>query len=76
MENVIAYPSQANLILFAVADPNFVFTNLIEQGVLIRNVTSYPMLDRALRVSIGKKKENNRFLETLQNALREHSNHA
>ena len=71
IEGVTPYPSHANLILFEVADPDRVFTGLIEQGVLIRNVTSYPMLDKALRVSIGKERENDRFLEALKKTLSE-----
>ena len=66
IEGVTPYPSHANLILFEVGDPDAIFTGLIEQGVLIRNVTSYPMLDRALRVSIGTQWENDRFLEALE----------
>jgi histidinol-phosphate aminotransferase len=64
------YPSHANLILFEVDDPSFVFQSLVEQGVLIRNVTSYPMLSRALRVSIGTCEENNQFLAALTETLK------
>ncbi len=71
IDGVRPYPSHANLILFEVADPDAVFTGLIEQGVLIRNVTGYPMLSKALRVSIGAPKENNRFLEALKRTLSE-----
>ena len=65
------YPSQANLILFEVEDPEAVFNGLVEQGVLIRNVTSYPMLSKALRVSIGTQEENDCFLKALEKTLRE-----
>jgi len=71
IDGVTPYPSHANLILFEVADPDAVFTGLIEQGILIRNVTSYPMLDRALRVSIGTKRENDQFLQALKRMLSE-----
>ena len=69
-DGVMPYPSHANLILFEVAHPNAVFTGLIERGVLIRNVTSYPMLGKALRVSIGTAEENNRFLDALERTLK------
>ena len=71
MNGITVYPSHANLLLFEVTDPNAVFNGLIEQGVLIRNVTSYPMLDRALRVSIGTPEENDHFLEALQRTVKE-----
>ena len=71
IDGVRPYPSHANLILFEVSDPDAVFTGLIEQGVLIRNVTSYPLLSKALRVSIGAAEENDRFLESLGRTLSE-----
>jgi histidinol-phosphate aminotransferase len=71
MRQVTAYPSDANLILFEVNDPQAVFNGLIEQGVLIRNVTSYPMLQKALRVSIGTQEENDQFLSALARTLKE-----
>ena len=71
MDGITVYPYHANLLLFEVADPDAVFNGLIEQGVLIRNVTSYPMLDHALRVSTGTKKENDRFVEALKRTLKE-----
>lgn len=71
IDGVTPYPSRANLILFEVADPDAVFTGLIERGVLIRNVTSYPMLGNALRVSIGTAGENDRFLDALERAIKE-----
>lgn len=69
LNGVTPYPSQANLILFEVEEPEKVFNGLVERGVLIRNVTSYPMLSNALRVSIGTGKENDRFLEALEATL-------
>ena len=69
-DGVTPYPSHANLILFEVARPDAVFAGLIERGVLIRNVTSYPMLGKALRVSIGTEEENNRFLDALDRTLK------
>jgi histidinol-phosphate aminotransferase len=37
--------------------------------VLVRDVSGYPLLERCLRVSIGRPEENNRFLEALDRAL-------
>ena len=71
MEGVRAYPSSANFILFEVSEPRRVFDGLLEQGVLIRDVTHYPMLASGLRVSIGSPGENDRFLDALKPLLRE-----
>jgi histidinol-phosphate aminotransferase len=65
-----AFPSCANFILFRTERPaRELFDALYAQGVLIRDVSSYPMLDRALRVSVGKPEENTRFLTALDRAL-------
>jgi histidinol-phosphate aminotransferase len=45
------------------------FDALYAQGVLVRDVSSYPMLDRVLRISVGKPQENDRFLSALDRAL-------
>ena len=70
-EGLSVYPSSANFILFEVSEPKRVFNSLVEQGVLIRNVTGYPLLSRGLRVSIGTPEENDRFLSALKTALKE-----
>jgi len=45
------------------------FEGLYAQGVLIRDVSGYPMLSRSLRVSIGKPEQNDRFLQALDRAI-------
>jgi histidinol-phosphate/aromatic aminotransferase/cobyric acid decarboxylase-like protein len=42
---------------------------LIEQGVLIRDVSRYPMLDKAMRVTIGAREENEAFLDALREVV-------
>ena len=67
---VEAFPSRANFILFRT---RFVarrlFDAIYEAGVLVRDVSSYPMLERCLRVSVGTAEQNTRFLEALDRAL-------
>jgi histidinol-phosphate aminotransferase len=65
------YPSRANFLLveLAEADPKAVFEALYEEGVLVRDVTSYPMLARCLRVSVGSEEENAALLAALPRAL-------
>ena len=65
-----AFPSTANFILIRTAKPaRELFEALYSQGVLVRDVSAYPMLERCLRVSIGTPEENNRFLAALDHAL-------
>ena len=49
--------------------PRQLFDALYSQGVLIRDVSAYPLLERCLRVSIGTPQENDRFLVALDHAL-------
>jgi histidinol-phosphate aminotransferase len=71
LPGVRPYPSRANFILFELerADPKAVFESLYASGVLVRDVTSYPRLQRCLRVSVGSRAENVAFLSSLARAL-------
>jgi histidinol-phosphate aminotransferase len=70
---VRAWPSDANFFLLEClsADPKAVFASMLRRGVLVRDVTSYPMLGRCLRVSVGSEGENDAFLHALGTALTE-----
>jgi histidinol-phosphate/aromatic aminotransferase/cobyric acid decarboxylase-like protein len=70
---VRAWPSQANFFLLELleASPKAVFESLYRRGVLVRDVSSYPMLSRCLRISVGAPKENETFLHALGTALGE-----
>jgi len=73
LPGVRPYPSRANFILFELLDrePKAVFESLLERGVLVRDVTGFPRLERCLRVSIGSPDENAAFLDGLRAALSE-----
>ncbi len=58
-------PSQANFILCRVGNPPAVFQLLAEAGVRIRSLHTIPGLTGYLRVTIGKREENDLFLEKL-----------
>jgi len=67
---VEVFPSHANFLLIRTAHPaRSVFDALYSGGVLVRDVSRYPLLDRALRVSVGTREENDRFLAALDRAL-------
>jgi histidinol-phosphate aminotransferase len=64
------FPSKANFILLKTGKPpRELFDALYKQGVLIRDVSAYPLLEQCLRVSIGTPEENDRFLAALDRAL-------
>jgi histidinol-phosphate aminotransferase len=60
IDGVAPCPSRANFIFFRVREPRRIFDELCARGVLIREYAD------ALRVSIGTREQNDRFLEALQ----------
>jgi histidinol-phosphate aminotransferase len=65
-----AYPSQANFIAFETSmAPADVFSSLYAEGILVRDVSRYPMLGKFLRVSVGSPSENDQFLAALKKTL-------
>jgi histidinol-phosphate aminotransferase len=71
-EGVESFPSHANFILIRTPHPaREVFEKLYEHGVLVRDVSTYPLLERCLRVSVGTRAENARFLSSLDRAMEE-----
>ena len=64
-------PSDANFILFRVTqkDAKTVWKALVDDSVLIRDISSVPFLEGYLRVTIGTPSENDRFLSALKDAL-------
>jgi histidinol-phosphate aminotransferase len=70
------YPTAANFVLFRVEAPSIthgqVFDRLLaDYGVLVRDVSKYPMLERCLRVNAGAPEENDVFLDGLRTIMRE-----
>ncbi len=71
MQGIVIYPSSANFLLFEVLEktPREIFEGMLANGILIRDVSSYPMLQRGLRVTIGTPEQNNEFLRVLKELL-------
>lgn len=63
------YDSDANYLLFKCQDASEVQKKMAEEGVVIRDRSSYQMLENCLRVSIGTEKENDQFIEGLKKQL-------
>ncbi len=66
LPGVEVMPSDANFLCFATAvAPRRLWAGLLGRGVLVRDVSGYPTLDRHLRVSIGTRTENDAFLRAI-----------
>ncbi len=71
MDGVHPYESDANFLLFETLrkTPAEEFSALLSRGILIRDVSRYPMLERGLRVSVGTPAENDEFINALREAV-------
>jgi histidinol-phosphate aminotransferase len=64
------FDSAANFFLLRVADAPGVFAALLQQGILVKDVSaSHPLLRGCLRVTVGTGEENERFLQALQASI-------
>jgi histidinol-phosphate aminotransferase len=60
------YPSNANFVLVKVDDANKRYNQLIEKGIVIRNRTTQPGCENALRLTVGTSEENSILIRTLK----------
>lgn len=64
------WPSVANFLLFRTdLEGRLLFDRLLERGVLVRDFSDKPLLERCLRVTVGTRVENDAFLEALKESL-------
>ena len=67
IQGLSAVSSEANfMIVKSTLGPKRIFEELIKRDILIRDVSSYPMLSEYFRVSVGSPKENDRLIEALK----------
>ena len=68
---VDVWPSDANFVLFRPRERSGdeVWKALVDRSVLVRNCASWPRLDGCLRVTIGTRDEDDRFLAALTEVL-------
>jgi len=61
------WPSDANFLLFRLpaTDASTTWRRLVARSVLVRDVSAYSTLEGCLRVTVGTRLENDRFLEAL-----------
>ncbi|MFA5073406.1 MAG: histidinol-phosphate transaminase [Nitrospirota bacterium] len=70
IEGIIAYPSEANFILFKTKkDAAFVYARLKQADILIKNMDRPGMLKNCLRVTVGTPEENDTFVTNMKKIL-------
>jgi histidinol-phosphate aminotransferase len=63
INSITVFPTDSNFILFKTErSADELFTHLIYNGILVRNLSSHPKLHNCLRVTVGTINENNRFI--------------
>ncbi len=67
MDGTVPFPTDANFILFRVADADRVYSRLLKKGVLVRNIKG--VAGGCLRVTVGTAGENAVFLKALNQVL-------
>ena len=72
ISGLTVYPSAANYLLLNGPDDLDLFEALKKHGILVRDVSSYPLLQGHQRVTIGDKEENDLFLKALQMIMQEY----
>lgn len=63
---VDAFESDTNFLIIRVSDALRTFSILKDSGVLVRNVSGYPLMSNCLRFNVGLREENDRLLELLR----------
>jgi histidinol-phosphate aminotransferase len=61
------YPSDANFILVKTTDPKFIYSYLVEKGIIVRDRSKIDLCEGCLRITVGTPAENKLLIETLQN---------
>jgi histidinol-phosphate aminotransferase len=64
------YGSGANFMLVRLSRKKELFDDLVKKGILVRDVSSYPMLDNCLRINVGTNEENAALMSALKDFFR------
>ncbi len=70
-DKIKVFDSRTNFILFKIlkGSADDVFSRLLENNILIKNMSNTPRLKNCLRVTVGTKKENDIFIKSLKNLI-------
>lgn len=63
------YPTSTNYVLFKVFNAAIIQKDIAEKGVIIRDRSGQPKLMDCLRITVGTREENNKFLSALAEVL-------
>ena len=62
------YSSDANFLLVKMKNANFIYNTLINNNIIVRNRSN--VIDNCLRITVGKKSENDKLIKTLNEIQR------
>ena len=65
-KDIKVYDTEANFFLIKSEDSHSLFLHLVSCGILVRDVSSYPMLKNHLRITVGTRYENEMLLIALK----------
>jgi histidinol-phosphate aminotransferase len=60
------YPSDANFILVKTTDPKFIYSFLVEKGIIVRDRSKIDLCEGCLRITVGTPDENKILIDTLK----------
>lgn len=70
IDGIKPYPSKTNFIFFSCDfDTDRVYSSLVQEGILIKNLNSPGVLKNCMRVTIGTRKENKEFLRAFKKVI-------
>ena len=71
IDNITVFQSATNFVLFRLENKSAdnVFEKLINQKILVKNMSNTPSLNNCLRVTVGTKNENELFIQSLKNSI-------
>jgi histidinol-phosphate aminotransferase len=58
------YPSDANFLLVKVKNADYIYNTLVDKNIIIRNRSK--VIDNCLRITIGKRSENNQLIKAMR----------
>ncbi|MBI4634346.1 MAG: histidinol-phosphate transaminase [Deltaproteobacteria bacterium] len=72
IEGIRPFPSDANFILFScVFDADSIYEKLTGRGILVKNFNAPGITRNCLRVTVGRREENEEFIQALKGAIAE-----
>jgi histidinol-phosphate aminotransferase len=76
LDGIRVYPSEANFLLIKFIDSpaDKVYEHLLKEGIVVRNLVASPHTTGCLRVTIGTRRQNQRFLNALLGIIGEEKN--